>query len=67
MCLMDSPAQPKTPDPPAPAAAPAKAIEPDLNIKRGKSKADVARGKQQYRVDSTGTSVSKGTGLNIPT
>lgn len=68
MCLMDAPQQPKTPDPPAPAAAPAKAQEPDLNVKKGRSKAEIAQGKKKYRVDiNTGAKVSSGTGLNIPT
>ena len=47
MCLMDAPQQPKTPDPPAPAAAPAKAQEPDLNVKKGRSKAEIAQGKKK--------------------
>jgi hypothetical protein len=71
MCLMDAPATPKTPDPPAPAAAPVASKEPDLKVKRGKSRAEIAQGKSRYRVDSkktnTGSQISSGTGLNIPT
>jgi hypothetical protein len=71
MCIADAPQQPKTPEPPAPAAAPVENVEPELGVKRGKSRAQSIQGKRRYRVDLTTSSPKKtlnaGTGLNIPT
>jgi hypothetical protein len=67
MCIADAPQQPKTPDPPAPAAAPVQAVEPELGIKRGKTRSQSIQGKRRYRVDLKSPSSSQGgSGLNIP-